>query len=54
MLWILVVTFVEDIGPDAIKLFNTSTIDFIDDVVHQEDKVENTLTAQMKEVKAGK
>ena len=44
---------VKDIGPDGIELFNASTVDLTDDLIHQKDKVENTLTAQMEEVQAG-
>ena len=53
MLWILVVAFVENIGPDAVELWNARTVDFVDDAVHQEDKVENTLTTKVEEMEAG-
>ena len=43
-------TLVENISPDAVELFNVSTVDLTDDAVHQEDEVENTLTAQVKKV----
>ena len=52
MLRVLAMTFMQHIAPDTVELLHIGNVDLADDAVHEKDKVEDTLTGKVEEMKA--